>query len=482
MGAKKFSLAFTDQPDNGDLIFLLVRYDGVIKLNWAAQFYDYFFNFNSILIGATIADTLVNLKAKFEYFVENDWNLTDAICEIDGNTIHFIFGNDLIDVTGNWSGQQSYDYGFATATIEAYTFDPPATITLPDSIVLSRSPYWFRHTPGIAFDRMVINLYIYRGDKVDDIPTSATYSLSKSVTQAGQSTIGFDIQALLNDYVQNSLFEIGQDGSFTSNLNDSIWCFVEGAVYLGDDVVQNIEQQLLAVDGFGYHTELINPAISTKVLSSIDSHIVYNNADYPLYFLTEGLTDIEINDETVTFDYTLDLNNHKIGYVNLTPYAGSDTQYNAVFTYGEDTETHTVIKRTECRYDIINCVFKNKYGFWQAIAFPKRHKNDYTRAAESYQRSISNAGAYTLSSHVKRDYLATLQQKITVNTDFIPETQNALFKELLLSEFVYLQIDGQYLPVNLTSSAWTEKTAGFDRLIQYTLEFTLSHNLMNIVK
>ncbi len=246
--------------------------------------------------------------------------------------------------------------------------------------------------------------------------------------------------------------------------------------------MQNIEQQLLAVDGFGYHTELINPTINTKVLSSINSHIVYNDAEYPLYFLTDGLTNIEINGETVTFDFSEDFNSGKIGYVNLTPYAGSDTQYTAVFTYGEEAETHTVTKRTECRYDVINCVFKNKFGFWQAIAFPKRHKNDYTRAAESYQRSISNAGAYTLSSHVKRDYLATLQQKITVNTDYIPESQNALFKELLLSEFVYLQIDGQYLPVNLTSSAWTEKTAGFDRLIQYTLEFTLSHNLMNIVK
>lgn len=482
MAAKRFSLDFTAQPDNGDLFFLSVSYDDVVQFNWSAQFYDYFFNFNTILVGSTIADTLINIKDKFDYYVANDWNLTDATCEINGNVIDFIFGNDLIDVTGNWSGQQSYDYGFATATIEEYSFPEPSTVIFNDAIVLSRSPYWFRYNPGVAFDRMVLRLYLYTGHKVDDKPASPTYTLSKYVVQAGQSTIGFDISALLNDRVQNSITTISGEGSFNTDLKDSVWCYAEADVYLVDDLLFTIEQQILAVDGFGYHTELINPDIPTPILTTNTHHVTYNNEDYPFYFLTDGLTNIWVNGVTVSYSYDSNLNSQNIGYINLAAYHDNDTAFNVELTYGATEYTHSVEHRTECRYDVLNCIFKNKFGVWQSMAFSKLSRSEYNRTSQDYQKVISNFGQYNLNSHSKRSYLTSLNQKITANTDFLPESQNELIKELLLSEFVYLKVDGVLLPVNITSNTWSEKTSHINKLIQYTMEFTISHDLMNNVK
>ena len=490
MGAKKFSLEFTGQPVSPSPGIINTIYGFGLKIVYDNNLvYDIvrYFRFNgtssgnAIRVQGTLAETVQETADSLQTVFENDVELT-----IVGDTIEMIFGNNLIDVQGVWvyttTEASSYTYAWGIGTQEEYTFENPETITFNDAIVLSRSPYWFRYSPGVAYDRMVLRLYIYTGHKVDDKPASPTYTLSKYVVQAGQPTIGFDIAQLLNDRVQNSITTIGQEGSFSVDFKDTVWCYAEADVYLADDLLFTIEQQILAVDGFGYHTELINPEIPTPILTSNTHHVIYNNEDYPIYFLTDALDDIEVNGQTITFAYDTNLSTQNIGYINLAAYHDGDASFTAVFTYGEDVYTHTVERRVECRYDVLNCLFKNKYGFWQSMAFSKLSKNDYSRTSQNYQKVISNFGQYSLSSHSKRDYLTSLSQKITANTDFLPESQNELIKELLLSEFVYLKVDGVLLPVNITSNSWAEKTSHINKLIQYTMEFTISHDLMNNVK
>jgi hypothetical protein len=484
MAAKRFSIDFTGQPVNLDYFLFSVYYDAVYTFDMGVTFRTTAAA-NSVVIGSTLTETISNLKAYFDLKILNQ-NINDAFSEIVGDRIDFIFGNDLINVTGNWfpfgggaPDPNGMTYDFGVATTNEYTFTTPV---FNDAIVLSRSPYWFRATPGIEYDSMNLNVYLYSGHQVNDRPVAPTYTLSKSVVQAGQSTIGFDIHSLINDRVQGNIINFGGAGASPVNFTDTVWCYVEADIYLADDIVLQLEQQLLGVDGFGYHSELFNPQIQTKVLSSITDHIVYDGTEYPLYFLTEGLTEITINGVNVDFDFDTNYNSQNIGYVNLAAYIDNDTAFTAVFEYGAVTETHNVTVRNECRYTKVNCLFKNKYGVYQSLVFPKLSKNDFNRTAQDYTRSIANVGQYNLNTHSKRNYLTSLSQKITVNTDFLPENQNELIKELLLSEFVYLKIDEVLTPVNLTSSSWAEKTSHINKLIQYTMEFTISHDLMNNIK
>lgn len=494
MGAKKFTLQFTNQPVSPipGVVFtaygfgLRVYYDSVLILDTIKYWgFNGVTSGNRIRVQPTLAETVQETADNLQSTFANN-SITDVIVTVNGNTIEMIFGNNLINITGVWeySGgeAETHTYAWGVGSQEAYSFPEPSTVTLNDAIVLSRSPYWFRYSPGIEYDSMTLNVYLYSGHQVNDRPVAPTYTLSKSVVQAGQSTIGFDIHSLINDRVQGNVIDFGGAGASPVNFTDTVWCYVEADVYLADDVVLQLEQQLLGVDGFGYHSELFNPQIQTKVLSSITDHIVYDGTEYPLYFLTEGLTEITINGVNVDFDFDTNYNAQNIGYVNLAAYIDNDTAFTAAFEYGAVTETHNVTVRTECRYTKVNCLFKNKYGVYQSLVFPKLSKNDFNRTAQDYTRSIANVGQYNLNTHSKRNYLTSLSQKITVNTDFLPESQNELIKELLLSEFVYLKIDEVLTPVNLTSSSWAEKTSHINKLIQYTMEFTISHDLMNNIK
>ena len=71
------------------------------------------------------------------------------------------------------------------------------------------------------------------------------------------------------------------------------------------------------------------------------------------------------------------------------------------------------------------------------------------------------------------------KEKVTVNTDFIPEEYNALFTELMLSEFIYLEENGAVLPVNLLKNTLEKKTKLNNKLIQYSMDFEYSFNLLN---
>ena len=247
----------------------------------------------------------------------------------------------------------------------------------------------------------------------------------------------------------------------------------------------------MAIDGFGYHTDMANPEIYTlpdliyrrqKVLTSIDNHIIYNDSDYPLYFITDSLESLTINGTNVPFTFSQDYSNQKIGYVNIANYIGSSTSFSAVFFYDISEVPSVTINFTikdECKFPLMNCIFKNKFGVWQTIPFNKLSKKSQDFTNESYNGLISNYGGYALNKHVKQTFNVNGKEKVTVNTDFIPEEYNLLFTELMLSEFIYLEENGTVLPVNLMKNSFEKKTKLNNKLIQYSMDFEYSFNLLN---
>lgn len=410
---------------------------------------------------------------------------------ITGNVVTLIWGaNAETDIfTLKKTDGTTHDGTWLTYTVEDYIIpDPIVPISLEDKTILSRSPYNFSVTPGITFDEITAEIFIYRGHKTDDKPLVSNYQISKSVVQVGQSLINFDIHKLVNDFVKNKYTVVADSvGSFTTSTLDSVWCYIDAKINLGGIEKYQVNQYLHAIDGFGYHTELANPQISSlsNILSSIENHIIYNDSDYPLYFLTKNLLTITINGINVPFTFNQSQANQKIAYVNIGKYIGTSTYFTAVLTYdcGEGceplTNTHYFTIKDECKYPLINCIFKNKFGVWQTIPFNKLSKKNQDFTNESYNGLISNYGNYALNSHVKQAYNINGREKITVNTDFIPEEYNLLFTELMLSEFVYLEENGQVLPVNVVKTSFEKKTKLINKLIQYSMDFEYSFDLLN---
>ena len=458
------------------------------------------FSFNSAISSESLSNNEIVKGASINNFASNfklwlDAQLTsqgDLYFEtsIASNVVELIWGNNsetndfsLIYFSGITPTE--HDSAWLTITEEAYTIPAPIVPeVLPQKIILSRSPFHFKVSPGITFDEITAEIFIYRGDYIADKPATATYNLSKSVVQVGQSTINFDVHKLVNDYVKNVYTDVGASGAFTTSLLDSVWVYIDAKINLAGVEQYQANQTLLAIDGFKYHTEIEDIALVgfyPKTLSSISNHIIYNDSDYPLYFITEDLTDITINGTSVPFTFSQSYSNQKIAYVNVANYIGSSTSFTAVleYTFGDIIETHNFTVKDECKFPLINCIFKNKFGVWQTIPFNKLSKKSQDFTNENYNGLISNYGSYALNKHVKQTYNVNGKEKVTVNTDFITEDYNTLFTELMLSEFIYLEENGQVLPVNLLKNSFEKKTKLNNKLIQYSMDFEYSFNLLN---
>jgi hypothetical protein len=428
-------------------------------------------------------------EATTDLFAQNIKNVFDNLLalssvpftsEIIGNVVNYYLGNNATTDTFDYSGLPLIDTDLWSVTREDYTFPTePSLVTYEDNVILSRSPYLFKATPTVLYDSMLADIYIYRGEKTTDIPATPTFQTSKFVIQAGQPIVSIDIHKLVNDFVQNEFTQNVSLGVQTTNQLDSVWVFIDAGIYLENVLLYSINQTLLALDGFGYHQELANPAVNKKVLSTINNHIVYNGSKYPLYFLSKDLVSITINGNVVPFTLDENYNNQFIAYVDVMQYAGLDTSFECFFDYGDEIVSHNFTIKTECRNELVNCIFKNKYGFWQKIPFNKLSKLNLDIDSSDYNPFISDFGSYNLNQHTKRSYLTNGNEKIVVNTDFLPEEYNLLFKELMLSEQIYLEQGTTILPVNLNKKSFAYKTKLNDKLIQYSMDFEYSFKTIN---
>lgn len=465
---RKIDIVLEDNPTTGDSFAIKIEIISEFVVNTkVVNFETVPVALNDVAIGSDIEETAENL---FDH-------MTTALSFIPSIVVTQNIDGITITITAD------------EVTSETINIDGDIEITHSDvggsfyfENILSRSPYFVDISPTFDFDDAVLELKIYTGNYTDDIPATAQYTISKPAIQAGQESIVFDIHKIVNDFVKNGYNGLGITGSFTTSLLDSVWIeAVITANYLGSPIA-TVTRKYFAVDGFGYHTELANPPISNKILNSIDRHVVYKGINYPLYFKTADLASIMINGVSVPISFNTLISNQVIGYVNIRGYITDDEPFTAVFEYEDETITHYFTVATECKYDVCNIIFKNKFGFWQAIPFNKLSKKTIDIQSSDYIGIISNFGSYSLNRHNKTTYNVIGSEKITVNTDYITQNMNDIFTELMLSEFIYIEEEGENaLPVNLVSNTFEKKTKLNNKLIQYSMQFEYSYNLMNQV-
>ena len=106
---------------------------------------------------------------------------------------------------------------------------------------------------------------------------------------------------------------------------------------------------------------------------------------------------------------------------------------------------------------------------------------------ESYKANILNTNkTYSISSHTNRDFNITAKESITLSSGFLSEEYNEVFKQMMLSEKVWItniiETGEQVLPINVKTSNITYKTSLNDRLVDYTFDFDYSFNVINDIR
>jgi len=143
-------------------------------------------------------------------------------------------------------------------------------------------------------------------------------------------------------------------------------------------------------------------------------------------------------------------------------------------------------------YESIRLCWLNQWGVWDYYTFTQKSIRSISTKGSTYEQLAGswNEAVYRVDSYKggKKAFRVNATEKITMNTDFVSESENDMFEELINSPEVYIlegyQTDGalsalnQYVkPVRLTTSSFTRKTVANDKLIQYTFEVEKSKTL-----
>jgi hypothetical protein len=374
------------------------------------------------------------------------------------------------------------------------------------SIINTRSPFYVK----IAADPLSsveLKLYAWEG-LVGARPASPEYTLTKSEL-SNDNYVVFEISELLRDFLYTKYY---------TEAVDVIW--VQWS-YNIDGGGATFETAHLAIDGFGYFEEGINPRTSidpqdasyTPMLLQ-DNITVYfvkgEEIKLPIWAETEPYIDFTftggdsvewqlVDDFWDEYDVTWNSSlvdvqitdngnsNQKIQYLGIAPTDGIETGDTAVIssTIGNAQSITVTFKEIcELKYTPIRTVYYNKYGAIQDLWTVKKSTKSLSQTSSNYKSNIIDLStlSYSTYDHSNQRFDVQGQESISVSTGYMDESINDPVKQLMLSEQVWVEIGSDTYPVVVKTSSLTEKTSVNDKLVAYTFEFDFANGKIQNVR
>lgn len=387
-------------------------------------------------------------------------------------------------------------------------------------IINTRSPFYIKVSDS-SLATATLQLYIYEGVK-DVTPDAADlkYTITKSELEANNYVV-FEISELIRDYI-----DVKYDGEYDSYC---VWANAvisaaesDGTAISSPTVTpSDYTNQFVAVEGYGYFEEGVNPEPSRTLLQS--NKIIYRPSDYnvniPIFAedttsVTYFYNNTEIRTDTISDD---DNTNQKIQYIYSYVNSDTDTYQERVLNDGgtleesvcldrflRNVETSPVdkiiinssgspeivkIRTLDCSiYDPIKVTFVNKYGALQDLWFDKKSMNSINIESNDYKASVmdfSSTPTYDTSAHQNRVLDLVGKESITMNTGYIDEEYNEVFRQLMLSEQVWmtrLTDTEEVFPLRPKTQSLQFKTRTNDKLVNYTVEFDFAFDKINTIR
>lgn len=163
------------------------------------------------------------------------------------------------------------------------------------------------------------------------------------------------------------------------------------------------------------------------------------------------------------------------------PLGSSVVDYTILPYYGNTIlgDGITMVQDCEKKYPPVRIAWKNRYGQYDYFNFNLVSRESFNTERSRYQPQIGTWSSPTLTYN---DYDSSIQNyitdstlKISVNTDYISEDYNEIFKQLMVSDEIYWlydQTNNLVKPLAMDTSTFNIKTNVVDKLIQYSFDFT----------
>ncbi len=353
------------------------------------------------------------------------------------------------------------------------------------AIINTRSPH-FLSVSNADLATATLDIEIYTGNETTGYSGTPQYSLSKKII-LNTTKISFEISELIRDYL-----DITFEGDYDASAEQSCkWVRTILTAFDGNGVQlsQTISTDL-AFDSYGYFEEGANYSFEYEgLLMSNNDMFIKSGDEIKIPVQTDRTVTAKIYDsdngilDSETFTLS-DQSQDKVVYTNFD----DDQAVKATIQYtgdsGSETSTIKISQLSECKFTPYKTTFINKFGVLQNLYFFKKSVEKMTTKRESYKANIlASNNTYNTYNHTKRDFNIVANESVSLSSGFVNESYNEVFKQMMLSEKVWITNENnQVLPINIKTSNITYKTSVNDRLVEYTIEFDNSYNVLNDIR
>jgi hypothetical protein len=135
------------------------------------------------------------------------------------------------------------------------------------------------------------------------------------------------------------------------------------------------------------------------------------------------------------------------------------------------------------KYPNVRIKWKNRFGQFDWFNFNMVNKQGLSTTRRTYQPTLGtwegSSFSYQSYNSSMLDYIVDTKQSLQVNTDWVNEDYNDIFKQLMVSDEIYWITDestSTLTPLSIATSDIQFKTGVVDKLIQYTFDFNLGQS------
>lgn len=337
-------------------------------------------------------------------------------------------------------------------------------------------------------------LYYWTGSQFQSSSLSQ-YTIVKYPNNSGVGI--FDVSKIINSTLQDTLYNNSSNVEFYAV--DFYTQYLSGSVFVTGSHLKTDTYK--ALDGYALMNE---DAVGENITSSsvhwplmtdgpTTQSVFETNKGYAgVYVGTSGGTQptkLVYSSSLQSVDYTLTSNASSSGQIISYPQApaqsgfplsGSYSSY-SIQAYNSTTPLGQAIQfNFDCqqKYPNVRIMWKNRLGQFDWFNFYMVSRESFNVEKRSFQPQLGTWDAPTLS-YAKQDssnknYIIDANPSISVNTFFVPQSYNNIFKQLMASDEIYWLYDETnnfVRPLSIETSNITFKTGVVDHLIQYQFDF-----------
>ena len=314
-------------------------------------------------------------------------------------------------------------------------------------------------------------------------------STLQDLAEANQSNVKYYAVDFYTQYLSGSTYITG------SHLKSSSYRILDGYGIFQEPIGQQVYDKSpywpLMTDGPATQSFLAENYGSASVFTGNDGSAVRpdrinyvsslgTSAQYLLTATGSTLTSLQVDQYPIgPQENNFPFSPTGLDWFTVQAYSGSS------YAIGESIKFNQVCAQ---KYPNVRIKWKNRYGQFDWFNFNMISKQSFNTERRTYQPQLGTWQASTLQYNnydsSVLNYIADSTQAISVQTDWVSESYNDIFKELLVSDeiyWIYNEANNDLRPITINTQSITFKTGVVDKVIQYGFDFNFGQQYKLII-